>query len=94
MVMIIKQPARRLKPPRRKKEAKSRKEEEANFVFASCMHIKGLSASCVDHFSQLNQHFAKLTVHIKDQWVENNISKIQLNPTVNEVTMDVLLKGV
>src|ERR1044072_1578068 len=94
MVMIIKQPARRLKPPRRKKEAKSRKEEEANFVFASCMHIKGLSASCVDHFSQLNQHFANLTVLIKDQWVENNISKIQLNPTVNEVTMAVLLKGV
>jgi hypothetical protein len=48
----------------------------------------------VEQFSQLKQYFAKLTVHIQDQWVEDNISKFQLDPTVNEVTMDVLLKGV
>jgi hypothetical protein len=57
-------------------------------------HITFPAASCVEQFSQLKQYFAKLTVHIKVQWVENNISKNQLDPTVNEVTIDVLLKGV
>ena len=58
------------------------------------MKVFESAASCVEQFSQLKQHFAKLTVQIKDQWVENNISKNQLDPTVNEVTMDVFLKGV
>ena len=58
------------------------------------MKVFESAASCVEQFSQLKQYFAKLTVLIKDQWVENNISKIQLDPTVNEVTMDVLPKGV
>ena len=52
------------------------------------------AASCVEQFSYLKHYFTKVTVQIKDQWVENNISKFQLNPTVNEVTMTVLQKGV
>src|ERR1044072_2783893 len=34
------------------------------------------------------------TVHIEDLWVENNISKFQLNPTVDEVAMAVFPKEV
>src|ERR1044072_8096574 len=52
------------------------------------------AASCVSHFSQLMHLLDNPTVHIKDLWVENNISKFQLNPTVDEVTMAVFPKEV
>ena len=51
------------------------------------------AASCVSHISQLRHLFDNPTVQIEDQRVRNNISKIQLNPTVDEVTMTFFLKG-
>src|ERR1044072_2309213 len=56
---------------------------------------KGKQAtSCVSQFSQVKHLLDNPTVHIEDQWVENNISKFQLNPTVDEVAMVVFPKGV
>src|ERR1044072_6137407 len=52
------------------------------------------AASCVSHFSQLMHLLDNPTVHIEDLWVENNISKFQLNPTVDEVAMAVFPKEV
>src|ERR1044072_9121787 len=52
------------------------------------------AASCVSQFSQLRHLLNNPTVHIEDLWVENNISKFQLNPTVDEVAMAVFQKGV
>src|ERR1044072_2573110 len=52
------------------------------------------AASCVSHFSQLRHLVDNPTVHIEDLWVENNISKFQLNPTVDEVAMAVFPKEV
>src|ERR1044072_5557948 len=52
------------------------------------------TASCVSHISQLRHFLDNPTVHIEDQWVENNISKFQLNPTVDEVAMIIFPKGV
>src|ERR1044072_9127021 len=51
-------------------------------------------ASCVSQFSQLRHLLDNPTVHIEDLWVENNISKFQLNPTVDEVAMAVSPKEV
>src|ERR1044072_1106451 len=50
------------------------------------------ASSCVSHISQLKHLFDDPTVQIEDQRVRNNISKIQLNPTVDEVTMTFFLK--
>ena len=50
------------------------------------------AASCVSHISQLIYYFANPLGPIEDQWVRNNISKFQLNPTVDEVTMAILVK--
>ena len=51
-------------------------------------------ASCVSQFSQLRHLRDNPTVHIEDLWVENDISKFQLNPTVDEVAMIIFPKGV
>jgi len=48
----------------------------------------------VSQFSQLRHLLDNPTVHIEDLWVENNISKFQLNPTVDEVAMAVFPKEV
>src|ERR1044072_8873912 len=52
------------------------------------------AASCVSQFSQLRHLLDNPTVHIEDLWVETNISKFQLNPTVDEVAMAVFPKEV
>ena len=52
------------------------------------------AASCMSQFSQLRHFLDNPTVHIEDLWVENNISKFQLNPTVDEVAMAVFPKEV
>src|ERR1044072_5985759 len=67
---------------RRMEGRKSQKEEKGK-----------QAASCVSQFSQLRHFLDNPTVHIEDQWVENNISKFQLNPTVDEVAMIIFPKG-
>ena len=52
------------------------------------------TASCVCHISQLRHLFDNPTSRIEDQGVRNYISKIQLNPTVDEVAMIIFPKGV
>ena len=52
------------------------------------------AASCVSHISQFRQLFDNPTGQIEDQGVRNNISKIQLNPTVDEVALIIFPKGV
>ena len=52
------------------------------------------AASYVSQFSELRHLLDNPTAHIEDLWVENNISKFQLNPTVDEVAMAVFPKEV
>src|ERR1044072_112384 len=52
------------------------------------------TASCVSHISELRHFLDNPTIHIEDQWVENNISKFHLNPAVDEVAMIIFPKGV
>src|ERR1044072_2009424 len=50
-------------------------------------------SSCVSHISQLRHYFTNPSGQIEDQRVRNNISQIQFNPTVDEITMTIFLKG-
>src|ERR1044072_629134 len=52
------------------------------------------AASCVSQISHLRHCFANPSGQIEDQRVWNNISKIQLNPTVDEVALIIFPKGV
>ena len=51
-----------------------------------------VASSCVDQFSYHKHFLENPTVEIEDKCVGNNISKFQLNPTVNEVRMTILVK--
>ena len=52
------------------------------------------AASCVSHMSKHKDFMENQNIQIKDKWVGNNVNKFQLNPTVDVVTMTVLLKEV
>src|ERR1044072_1696087 len=50
------------------------------------------ASSCVSNISQLKHFLENPTVMIEDQCFRINISKFQFNPTVDEVTMTILVK--
>src|ERR1044072_4086279 len=78
---------------RKKKGFKMSKWEKNKFEVLKDREVKQ-AASCVSHISQLSDYFTNPSGQIKDQYVRNNISKFQLNPTVDEVAMTIFVKEV
>ena len=75
---------------RKKKGLKMSKWEKKKFEVLKDRGVKK-AISCLSHISQLRHYFANPTVQIVDQYVRNNISKFQLNPTVDEAAMTILV---